>query len=167
MAWNNVYLSDSSSTVPLTTSAVSVQGRLSVLSNVSIRGDTTLFGALNSASALSGGALSATSATFSGRVSVGAGTPMVLVSASSTSLAAITATATKSTSTTFANNVAAIGDIVSWGLGTSTSSLSEALTLQMFVSAASTITIRLSNCSTANQAQPAISLTYALHRLVW
>lgn len=174
MAWNNVYLSNtpgatygSAATIPLTTSGVSVQANLAVGSTVSIRGTTTLHGALNSASAFSSGALSGTSATFSDRVAIGAGKPIVFVSASSTSLAAITAAATKSTTTTFTNNSAAIGDIITWGLGNSTSSLSAGLTMDMYVSAASTIEIRLSNVSTAAASQPAISVTYMLERLVW
>lgn len=135
-----------------------------VLSNLSL---SNLSAGASSIGAITGTSFSGTSATFSGRVAIGGGTPIVFVSASSTSLAAITATATKSTTTTLTNNLAAVGDIVSWGLGTSTSSLSAGLTLNMYVSAASTIEIRLSNVSAANAAQAAISLTYALQRMVW
>ena len=136
-------------------------------SNVTIDGNLIVDGTVGTDSAFSAGAVSATSATFSGRVSIGGGTPIVLVSASSTSLVATTAAATKSTETTFTNNAVAIGDIVTWGLGTSNSSLSAGLDLTMFVSAASTITIRLSNCSAAAASQPAISLTYKAERLVF
>lgn len=136
-------------------------------SNVTIDGNLLVDGTLATDSAFSAAAVSATSATFTGRVSIGGGTPIVLVSASSTSLAAITAAATKSTETTFTNNAVAVGDIVSWGLGGSTSSLSAGLTLDMFTSANSTITIRLSNVSAAAANQPAISLTYKAERLVF
>ena len=175
MTWNNVYLSTtpgtnfkgSGDTVPLTTSGVSIIGSLGVGSELSVRGTTSFHSGIESPSNFSMGALSATSGTFSGRVSIGAGTPIVFISASSSSLVATTATATKSTTTNLTNNLAAVGDIVTWGLGTSTSSLSAGLTLSMYVSAASTIQIRLSNCSTVDAAQHAISLTYAIHRLSW
>lgn len=136
-------------------------------STLSVRGATTLHDALNSASAISGGAVSATSGTFSGRVSVGGGVPITFVSASSSSLVATTVTASTSVTTQITNNNAAIGDIVTWGLGTSTSSLSQGVAMDLYVSAASSIQVRLSNVSTANAAQAAISLTYKLERLVW
>lgn len=177
MAMNTPYLSEG--TTHLTSN-------LTVDQQLIVGGAATLSGALNSASAASFGALTATTATLSGAlasasaasfgaitgttgnfsssVTIGGGTQIRFVSASSSSLVATTAVATKSTETTIANNLAAIGDLVIWGLGTSTSSLSAGLALDMFVSAASVITVRLSNCSAANAAQPAISLTYGLFR---
>lgn len=159
MPWNNVYLGTPSRRTTVL-SDLSISGTLDV-------GPIDAAGAFNSASNMSIAALSATSGTFSGRVAIGGGVPIVLVSASSSSLVATTVTANTSVTTNITNNTAAVGDIVTWGLGTSTSSLSQGVTLTMYVSAASTIQVRLSNSSTANAAQAAISLTYKLERLVW
>lgn len=128
---------------------------------------TTVLSNLSLTGTMAGAAVSNTSATFSGRVAIGGGTPIVFVSGSSVSLVATTATATKSTTTTFAYQLAALGDIVTLGMGGSASSLSPGLVLHGRVSAASTIELTLSNVSAANAAQPAISVTFALTRLVW
>lgn len=154
MAWNNVYLdatpgavfTGSASTVPLTTSGVSIQGRLSVGSNISVSGS-----------------FSATSATYTGAVSIGGGFPLSLVTRGRQLVTNLTATATKSTETTWANNLVAVGDVIIGSI-LSTSALSAGLTPYMYASAASTVALRLSNCSTANASTDSATWQYWVFR---
>lgn len=167
MTMNTPYLSDNTTGF---TSAVSVGSNLSA-SNLSclgaayFGGAATFAAAINSASAVSAGAITGTAVTATSTLTVGAGgQPLLFVGGSKTSVAALTITATKSVETTFTDNNAKVADLVVWGMGTSTSSVSAGLAVDTFVSAASTITIRFSNVSAANAAQAAISLSYGLFR---
>lgn len=164
MPMNTPYLSEGTTHY---TSSVTVDGAFTVGGLLTAAGGITISANSGtvSASTLSAGAVVATRGNFVSGLTVGAGgAPLLFMHGSKTSVAALTVTATKSVETTFTENLAAVGDLVTWGLGTSNSSLSAGVTVDTFVSAASTITVRYSNVSTANAAQPAISLSYKIER---
>lgn len=165
MAMNTPYLSDI--TTGLTGSGLSVAGTLNVA------GAATLSGALNSASAISGGAITGTTGTFSGAVNAastlsargnvtfsGVG-PLTLVSASSFSLAATTITGNKSLYTSLTVNAVALGDFVQV---CPVSSLSSDIILTAEASANSTILLRMSNVSGTQAAQTALPVRYMVWR---
>lgn len=174
MAWNQVYLdntpgstwSTSNYTIPLTGSATSVMGRASFGSNVSIRGDLQVFGSTTGTSAFSGSA--GTFTTVAGQTSVrlgSAGTPVTRLSYHTQTVAGpISLTATKSTETTWANNAAAVGDVIIPGGPDGASGLSAGIAFNMYVSAASTIALRLSNVSAAAASQQTQVWSYWLIR---
>jgi len=163
MVWNQVYLdnvpgstwSTSNYTTPLTGSAISIQGRASIGSNLSVRGDLIVYGSTGGASSFSGSA--GTFTTVAGTVSVragSAGSPITRLSYHTQTVAGpITAVATKSTETTWANNAARVGDVILQGAPDGASGLSAGLAYNIYVSAASTVALRLSNVSTANASQ--------------
>ena len=123
-------------------------------STMSVRGATTLHAQLDSASALSAGALKGTT------VKLNAQPVMTLVSASSTTIVATTVAATMSTTTNLTNNSVAAGDLVIVG----PSSLSNGVVLQAIASGASTIQFVYSNCSAAAASQVAINCRYQVWR---
>lgn len=145
------------------TSDVSVAGRFDALgaahlgSTLSVRGATTLHGALNSASAISGGALVGSS------LQVGSGAAVTVLSRITQSVVALTISCVTSTDTTFtltsATTAAANPQSIIVG---APSALSANIVFSAYVSGTNQGTLRLSATTTANVAQTAQVWSFTL-----
>ena len=169
MTWNTPYLdntpgstwSGSAYTTPLTGSGISVPGRASFGSNVSIRGDLVVYGSTGGASAFSGSAITGTTVAGITSVQLGtSGTPVTRLSRHTQAVAVLTVPAFDSLDTTFANNSAAVADSIV-GLA-APSATSADLIPYAFVSSASVITLRAVNSTLTEIVQTAQTWSYWL-----
>lgn len=112
-----------------------------------------------------GGVTGLTGLQVGGGSNVSAGTPIYAISNTSVTVVATTVTATKSVDTTATISNATIGDLILVAPANA-SGLSAGVTVDAWISAVNTATIRYSNVSTANAAQIATPFNVTVVKLV-